>query len=87
MQLQSGQAAGFGNRNDPHGCAWQFLRLTTAASGIQRVMRTLRMIDGRPGIKRYLVVTLASIFSGAGLTLAFEYDQAGSSINRFADAL
>ncbi|MBT5581434.1 MAG: hypothetical protein HOJ56_14095 [Acidimicrobiaceae bacterium] len=50
-------------------------------------MRTLRMIDGRPGIKRYLVVTLASIFSGAGLTLAFEYDQAGSSINPFADAL
>jgi voltage-gated potassium channel len=64
-----------------------FLRLTTAASGIQRVMRTLRIIGGRPGIKPYLVLTLASIFSGAGLTLAFEYDQAGSSINSFADAL
>jgi voltage-gated potassium channel len=65
----------------------RLLRLTTAASGIGRALRTLRRIGGRPGLKPYFAITLASILIGAAMTLAFEYDQPGSTIDSYTDAL
>lgn len=63
------------------------LRLATAASGMSRAVNTLRRIGNRPGFQPFFGTVALVILIGAGLGLAFEHDQPGSSLNDLGDAL
>jgi len=63
------------------------LRFAGATSGFVRVARTLGRIGKRPGFQPFFGTVALVIVIGAGLGLALEHDQPGSSLNDLGDAL
>lgn len=63
------------------------LRFAGATSGFVRVVRTLRHIGDRPGFQPFFGTVALVVVIGAGLGLAFEHEQPGSSLHSLGDAL
>lgn len=63
------------------------VRIATAATGLGRAVAAIRRIGGRPGFQPFFGTVGGVVLVGAGLALAFEHEQPGSSISHFGDAL
>ena len=59
----------------------------TGATGVAVLLTVLRKMLTRPGLKIFFGSVVAILLSGAGLVLAFEHEQPGSTINNVWDAL
>jgi len=63
------------------------VRMATAATGLGRAIVTLRRIGGRPGFQPFFATVSGVLVVSAGLALAFEHEQPGSTLTNFGDAL